>query len=271
MDALPAELWCAIFEFACTDDGSTGASLALVSSYAQSLSQQYRLQSIAIRGRTQLAQLARKLETLPLSHRPRCLFMTLSDADLGYVAPLDAHRVLELVAPRIQALHLHLLRVARISLPACPRLAVLTVDGPLVEANREFPALRILRMSPTAQRPPAVLRDLRRVGPGLQEVYIPLRVLTPHEVMSAFGIAPRNADGIPRRLPTEALLPTSLELLCLEEDRLSMDADNAPCPRQQQLSRKFRELAAKETRLRVAPRVLDDGCGTVGRWQSKGL
>ncbi|KAL1685789.1 hypothetical protein GGG16DRAFT_97526 [Schizophyllum commune] len=251
MDALPAELWCAIFEFACTDDGSTGASLALVSSYVQSLSQQYRLQSIAIRGRTQLAQLARKLETLPLSHRPRSLYITLSDADLGYVAPLDAHRVLELVAPRIQALHLHLLRVARISLPACPRLAELTVDGPLVEANREFPALRILRMSPTAQRPPAVLRDLRRVGPGLQEVYIPL-------LMSAFGIAPRNADGIPRRLPTEALLPTSLELLCLEEDRLSMDACNVPCPRQQQLSRKFRDLAAKETRLRVAPRVLDD-------------
>ncbi|KAL1743344.1 hypothetical protein HDZ31DRAFT_41151 [Schizophyllum fasciatum] len=271
MDILPAELWHAVFEYACTDDGRTGASLALVSSYARLLSHRYRLQSIAVRGRTQLAQLARRLGSITLSHRPRILFVSLSDTDGGHTAPPDADRVIELVAPVIQVLHLQMLRVARISLPACPRLSELTIHGPLVEANQQFPVLRKLRLSPSAQRQPAVLRDIRRLGPDLQQIYIPLRIATPHDVMTALGIAPRNADGVPRAIPDEASLFKSLEVLALEEDRLCAGPDDATCPRQRQLVRKLRGLAEKDTRLRVAPRILHDEDATVGSGWTEGM
>ena len=47
-DVLPSELWGPIFRAACTDGGTTGRSLALVSKRLRYLSEPYQLQSIAI-------------------------------------------------------------------------------------------------------------------------------------------------------------------------------------------------------------------------------
>lgn len=48
MDRLPLELHSIIFRSACTDGGTTGRSLALVSRYMREISEPYQLQSIAI-------------------------------------------------------------------------------------------------------------------------------------------------------------------------------------------------------------------------------
>jgi hypothetical protein len=48
MDSVPVEIWHHIFSFACTDDGTTGRSLSLVSTYFRAISAPFKYQSIAI-------------------------------------------------------------------------------------------------------------------------------------------------------------------------------------------------------------------------------
>ncbi|KAF7308981.1 hypothetical protein MKEN_01098800 [Mycena kentingensis (nom. inval.)] len=62
---LPPELCYIIFLFACTDTGTTGRSLSLVSRYIRATSAAYKLQSIALFGRTQLADFATLLDNTP--------------------------------------------------------------------------------------------------------------------------------------------------------------------------------------------------------------
>lgn len=54
----PAEVWAMIFEYACTDDGRTGRSLALVSKMIKEYSKPWRTQCLAVHGPMQLLKLA---------------------------------------------------------------------------------------------------------------------------------------------------------------------------------------------------------------------
>ncbi|KAF7308980.1 hypothetical protein MKEN_01098700 [Mycena kentingensis (nom. inval.)] len=65
LDRLPPELCQAIFRFACTDAGTTGRALSLVSTSVRELSSPYKLQSIAIVGRAQILGFAALLERTP--------------------------------------------------------------------------------------------------------------------------------------------------------------------------------------------------------------
>ncbi|KAH9937974.1 hypothetical protein B0H21DRAFT_757742 [Amylocystis lapponica] len=64
-DQFPAEIWGRIFSLACTDDGSTGLSLALVSRYVHDVSFPVQLQSIALAGFVQVHRFADMLERRP--------------------------------------------------------------------------------------------------------------------------------------------------------------------------------------------------------------
>ncbi|CCM03260.1 uncharacterized protein FIBRA_05387 [Fibroporia radiculosa] len=69
MEDIAVELWMRIFSFACTDDGSTGRSLSLVSKFFQDVSRPYRLQSIVLKDREQLHDFAEILQRTPPEHR----------------------------------------------------------------------------------------------------------------------------------------------------------------------------------------------------------
>jgi len=54
MENCPAEIWTKIFSFACTDDGSTGRALSLVSKYIRNTSKLVKFQSISVVGYDQI-------------------------------------------------------------------------------------------------------------------------------------------------------------------------------------------------------------------------
>jgi len=74
---LPVELWTNIFSFACTDDGRTGRSLPVVSTFFHEVSLPLQLQSIAVAGCTELRRFADKLESTP-SHLRRVHYLCVS-------------------------------------------------------------------------------------------------------------------------------------------------------------------------------------------------
>lgn len=269
MATLPAELWLVIFDYACTDNAVTGASLALVSSYIRALSQKHRLQSIAIRGRAQIARLACALEDMPLLYRPRNMLIAVADAEEGYVAPQDVRRILELVAPTIERLHLHMPQVASIGIPAAPRLSELAIYGPFIDAPQLLPMLRDLYVLLNGHRPAALLRDVWRIAPRIQSLYMSQGAATPHDIMLALGISPRDVHGIQRPLSNVMLMPKSLRLLCIEQEGFNTDIAVAICPRQRQFARKLRALAAVDIRLKLAPPQLHDVEPALHRWSTE--
>jgi hypothetical protein len=66
---LPPEIWGIISSFACTDDGLTGQSLALVSSSVNHGTYQNRLQSASVHGATEMQRFLEVLELRPADHR----------------------------------------------------------------------------------------------------------------------------------------------------------------------------------------------------------
>lgn len=69
MDRIPVETWLQICAEACTDGGTTGRSLALVSRYVRELSKPYRLQSISLRGHKQAISCALMLHCTPIEEQ----------------------------------------------------------------------------------------------------------------------------------------------------------------------------------------------------------
>ncbi|KAF9494351.1 hypothetical protein BDN71DRAFT_1449082 [Pleurotus eryngii] len=65
MESLPAEIWMTIFSYACTDDGSTGRSISLVSRWFWDTSRSIKHQSLVVKGVNQIAGIASMLERLP--------------------------------------------------------------------------------------------------------------------------------------------------------------------------------------------------------------
>ena len=73
---LPVEIWHLIFSLACTDDGSTGRSLSLVSTHFRDISAPFKYQSIAITHWSQIIAFSHFFCKLPASQkRTRFLFV----------------------------------------------------------------------------------------------------------------------------------------------------------------------------------------------------
>ena len=65
----PVEIWHIIFSFACTDDGSTGRSLSLVSTYFCDISALFKYRSVAITHWSQIISFSQFFCKLPASHK----------------------------------------------------------------------------------------------------------------------------------------------------------------------------------------------------------
>ena len=66
---LPVEIWHLIFSLACTDDGSTGRSLSLVSTYFRDISAPFKYRSIAITHWSQIISFSKFFCKLPASQK----------------------------------------------------------------------------------------------------------------------------------------------------------------------------------------------------------
>ncbi|OCH90403.1 hypothetical protein OBBRIDRAFT_793391 [Obba rivulosa] len=122
MDTLPLELHSHIFQFACTDDGSTARSLALVSRYVREVAKPFLYQSLVIHGLHQMTELIARLEsTSPHLRRINHLFLSdwttaqmnkqllpTSDADMDHydAERVAATQILTLAAPTLETLTL---------------------------------------------------------------------------------------------------------------------------------------------------------------------
>lgn len=62
MDRCPPEIHARIFQYACTEDGTTGCSLSLVSRYIRQVSYPYQWQSISLAGFKRVVQLANEMQ-----------------------------------------------------------------------------------------------------------------------------------------------------------------------------------------------------------------
>ncbi|KAF7968385.1 hypothetical protein HWV62_30655 [Athelia sp. TMB] len=82
MDRVPFEIWATISSHACTDSGSTGRNLSLVSRLIRDASAPVKLQSIAAHGTEQLVALHTLLLTTP-AHLRRTRYLFLSEKSLG--------------------------------------------------------------------------------------------------------------------------------------------------------------------------------------------
>ncbi|EPQ54801.1 hypothetical protein GLOTRDRAFT_42902, partial [Gloeophyllum trabeum ATCC 11539] len=69
MNKIPLEICERMFSFACTDDGTTGCSLSLVSRYVRDASRRVRLQSVALQTYQQMQKFCVMVENLPPRHR----------------------------------------------------------------------------------------------------------------------------------------------------------------------------------------------------------
>ncbi|KAF7981944.1 hypothetical protein HWV62_30729 [Athelia sp. TMB] len=77
MDIAPPEIWTTISAYACTDAGSTGRSLSLVSKFIRDVSAPFKLQSMSIHGRQQaVAFQDLLLRTPPHLRRVRYLYLS---------------------------------------------------------------------------------------------------------------------------------------------------------------------------------------------------
>lgn len=172
MDSLPLELHSHIFEFACTDDGSTARSLSLVSRYVREVAQPFLLQSVVVAGLASLTELASRIETLP-PHRRRVRHLFLSDwtpkqTSQTLVPSEDADmdryelerstivRILDLVAPTLESLAFvascpfnSSRLIGHVFSLHLPRLEDLSVHGfyPFPHSRANLPSLRRLHLS----------------------------------------------------------------------------------------------------------------------------
>lgn len=120
METLPLELHTQIFQFACTDDGSTARALSLVSRYVRAAAAPFFFQSLAISGLDQMNDLVSHLESVPPHlRRIRRLFlsdwsqadtqkrsMSVTDMERYDAEKALAARILDYAAPTLESLAL---------------------------------------------------------------------------------------------------------------------------------------------------------------------
>lgn len=201
MDRCPMEVWKLIFEFACTDDGTTGCSLALAARWTKFISASVRLQSIGVKTAEQLPRVADMLESLPQDRRHTHI-LSISDHALcvqnemqeeHFFTPLETHtiaaavkRILTALASTLQALSMDLSMSA--SLPSTlvpvplPALQELTVRGMLSRPTTDaplqpLPSLKCLHIHFTSCLNAGIegwrlLEDLPWITPSLEELHV---------------------------------------------------------------------------------------------------
>ncbi|RDX43868.1 hypothetical protein OH76DRAFT_1409668 [Lentinus brumalis] len=165
MDTLPVELLSAIFCFACTDGGYTGASLSATSKRIRALSRPYALQSITLLSWTQIVAFSIFLRSrhrdAAQSPRPpylpfRCRHLYMTDrrsACPSRVCTLDCNRDnlysrYTGVVPGTPTHAEHAYNILTLLGPQLRTLAILVFDGPHASASLEpvltFPLLEEL-------------------------------------------------------------------------------------------------------------------------------
>ncbi|KAG6837356.1 hypothetical protein H0H93_010958 [Arthromyces matolae] len=196
---LPTEVYQEIFEYACTDHGKTGPSLALVSRHFRETSRRYQFQSVAIQGVKQLHSFARYLSGLPPNScrvRFLCISVVLDslpkttkyrhlmeDGMLDFwehekTISDDLLQVLYHVSWSLTTLHLisNLRRTSLLPSIPIPFLRSLTIHGPLrpmthaIEDLPLFPHLTHLSLRLIQGYPPTALRCISKQAPSLRSL-----------------------------------------------------------------------------------------------------
>ncbi|KAG5653398.1 hypothetical protein H0H81_000685 [Sphagnurus paluster] len=173
---LPAELWMEIFRTACTDDGSTGRALSLVSRYFYELSSEFKLHSIAIVGPQQLQNFADYLEKLPsYARHVRHLFISVVDDNFVKKSRLFGGTT-DTNFWEEQTLHVisNIPRTSILIPISLPNLSSLTIHGPMhiYETHGDmlpvFPSLRHLTLKSFTEYPAGMLQDISTQAPSLR-------------------------------------------------------------------------------------------------------
>ncbi|KAJ7748481.1 hypothetical protein DFH07DRAFT_694253, partial [Mycena maculata] len=201
MSTLPFELLSQIHSYACTDDGSAGRALALVSKDWRAISEPFKMQSLALVGAKPILRFLCLLESTPEGLcNVQSLFIGLTFTkelfpELGITAfshtlPIypDAiekavGRILERTAATLHTLHTHLAFLERpgpfYSIPL-PHLRVFVAHGPFASsAPRDrapiTPKLRRLRFAPPTISPhkgSVLLNTISAAAPKLSHLYV---------------------------------------------------------------------------------------------------
>ncbi|KNZ72625.1 hypothetical protein J132_02218, partial [Termitomyces sp. J132] len=194
----PTEIYQEIFKYACTDDGTTGRSLSLVSRYFHEASRRFQLQCLALKGERQLHGFVHYLSGLPPNDRRvrhLCISLVLDAVPktTKYRLVVDEgtfdfweHRetsasllqLLRFVSPSLATLHLiSNLRRTSILLPIpLPFLQSLTIHGPMRVGSRikdtlpMFPSLQHLSLRLFHEYPTTTLRQISRQAPSLRSL-----------------------------------------------------------------------------------------------------
>ncbi|TFK85385.1 hypothetical protein K466DRAFT_601214 [Polyporus arcularius HHB13444] len=244
MDSLPLELHTQIFEFACTDDGSTARSLSLVSRYVRAAAAAYHYQSLAISGLAQMDELVSRLEaTPPHLRRIRRLFLSdwthadvqkrsmfFTDMERYDAEKALAARILDLAAPSLESLALvascpytapplvgHLFSIT------LPRLLELSIHGfyPFPRLPGTMPKLERLHLSGN-RNPHGLLQlgALEAACPNLTHLRISdVAIATPFaRELHAAALPPTDASCDTSPFPS--VLPPRLRHVVVEARRL---------------------------------------------------
>ncbi|KAJ7922952.1 hypothetical protein B0H13DRAFT_1472662, partial [Mycena leptocephala] len=169
----PVEIWTQIYAFACTDDGSAGRALSLVSKDWRTISAPFKLQSVALVGPKPILRFLCLLESTEESHRNvQSLFIDKLFPELGITSSThtlkiraDAIeqavvRILQRTAGSLHTLHTHLIFLERPG-PLYPiplrHLRVLVLHGPFASPppilSSTLPNLRRLHLAPLPTSP----------------------------------------------------------------------------------------------------------------------
>ncbi|KAI0365695.1 hypothetical protein BV20DRAFT_716413 [Pilatotrama ljubarskyi] len=139
MDSCPLELQMLIFSFACTDDGSAGRALSLVSRAFRQLSYPYQWYSLAIYGHAQATAFAKHLCSLPPALEFPRLISHLFVSSRSALEAVD-HNTFELEPHRIWPGVLR--SILRYAAPTLKTLAVICFEAPMDSAAILSQALR---------------------------------------------------------------------------------------------------------------------------------
>ncbi|TFK71370.1 hypothetical protein BDN72DRAFT_794093 [Pluteus cervinus] len=201
LDKCPPEICRQIFLFACSDDGSSGRSLSLVSKRVHDISRVVKLHSLAIVGFPQFFGCATMLANIrPEDRRVHHLFVSnvpqydRPDPTMGspgntsrsalHEHTANAYRafkqILSLVAPTLQTFTFvfHIPRPSIILPVSLPHLQHLTLYGPLstrvdpATKNQQFPALQTLELVHFETYPPDFIEDIGNCAPALKELIL---------------------------------------------------------------------------------------------------
>ncbi|KAI0789797.1 hypothetical protein C8Q75DRAFT_764900 [Abortiporus biennis] len=88
MDKCPPEIHARIFSYACTDDGTTGLSLSLVSRYIYDVSSPFQWQAVSLPGYTHLVLFAQRLQRHTRTNNPKRPIYHLFISDRGTPPPV---------------------------------------------------------------------------------------------------------------------------------------------------------------------------------------